>query len=275
MADTYKLQYDGMTLTYPSWDGCVSYEAAPAFKTLTLYHSEGGTLTANELTGYPGDTINLSTAYNTYWRFSGYQLTGDGSLVGNDYTFGSEDASICACFKPNAFTATGGWEKGSDVYCRARTNSNVTANVPVKYAIHGAHTGDIPEAWYSTSNRWNVTTTPSAYSITLNPKMTFGRKKDTGMTGSWGGSITAISLIGSTSTASQSWAAQNSNSTAWTTDNYNKTFTTTTTGVNYGISAHLSARGYYNGAFGASYSGQSRYLANNTNGSWTATGYAP
>ena len=69
MADTYKLQYDGMTLTYPGWNGCVSYEAQ-SFKTLTLLNSEGGTLTANTLTGYPGDTINLTTAYNTYWRFS-------------------------------------------------------------------------------------------------------------------------------------------------------------------------------------------------------------
>lgn len=110
MAETYKLQYDGMTLTYPGWNGCVGYEAAPAFKTLTLYHSEGGTLTANELTGYPGDTINLSTAYNTYWRFSGYQWTGDGTLANNAYTFGTEDATICACYKPNAFTGTnGGW----------------------------------------------------------------------------------------------------------------------------------------------------------------------
>lgn len=274
MADTYKLQYDGMTLTYPGWGGCVGYEAQ-SFKTLTLLNSEGGTLTANTLTGYPGDVINLTTAYNTYWRFSGYQLTGDGSLVGNDYTFGSEDATICACFKPNAFTASGGFEKGSDVYCRSRTNTNVTANIPAKYATVSYHTSNVPADWYSTSNRWKVTTTPSAYSITLNPKMTFGRKKDGAFTGSWGGAITAISLIGSTPTGSQSWTAQNSTSTAWTTDNYNKTFSTTTTGVNYGISAHLSARGYYNGAFGASNSGQSRYLAARTSGTWTATGYAP
>ena len=30
MSDTYKLQYDGMTLAYPGWNGYVSYEAAPA-----------------------------------------------------------------------------------------------------------------------------------------------------------------------------------------------------------------------------------------------------
>ena len=29
MPDTYKLQYDGMTLTYPGWNGYVSYEYNP------------------------------------------------------------------------------------------------------------------------------------------------------------------------------------------------------------------------------------------------------
>lgn len=29
MPDTYKLQYDGMTLTYPGWNGYVSYEYSP------------------------------------------------------------------------------------------------------------------------------------------------------------------------------------------------------------------------------------------------------
>lgn len=170
MPDTYKLQYDGMTITYPGWNGYVSYEAQ-SFKTLTLLNSEGGTLTANTLTGYPGDTINLSTAYNTYWRFSGYQLTGDGSLVGNDYTFGTEDATICACFKPNAFTASGGFEKGSNVNAGGnRADTPAYNNVGAKYAVLNASTGDIPSSWYSTSNRWNPTNA-SAYIINLNPKL--------------------------------------------------------------------------------------------------------
>lgn len=79
MVDTYKLQYNGMSLAYPGWGGFISYKNTQP-KTLTLHHSEGGTLTASDLTGYPGDTVNLSTAYNTYWRFSGYRLTGDGGV---------------------------------------------------------------------------------------------------------------------------------------------------------------------------------------------------
>lgn len=260
MPDTYKLQYDGMTLTYPNWNGYVSY-TAPAFKTLTLYHSEGGTLTASTLTGVPGDTITLAPTYNTYWRLSGYQLTGDGSLVGNDYTFGTEDATICACFKPNAFTATGTFEKGSNINCAspaANAGTN-TANIGNKYAIHGAHTGDIPADWYSTSNRWKVTTTPSAYKITLNTKMKLGGSRE----GSYGSfKLTGWSFVGSTTSNSQSWSNTNP---AW----YNKTFTSNSTGVNYGVNGTLYAQTY------AGWRNTASYFAAGTSGTWTATGYAP
>ena len=260
MSDIYKLQYNGMTLAYPGWNGYVCYENQ-SFKTLTLLNSEGGTLTANTLTGYPGDTINLSTAYNTYWRFSGYQWTGDGSLVGNDYTFGTEDATICACFKPNAFTATGGWEKGKDINCaspfgNAGTN---TASIGPKYAIHGSHTGDIPTAWYATSNRWKVTTTPSAYNITLNTKMKLGGRRE-GIYGSF--KVTGWSFVGSTTSNSQSWTNTNP---AW----YNKTFTSNITGVNYGVDGKLYAETYIG------YRNTASYFADGTSGTWTATGYAP
>jgi len=274
MSDTYKLQYDGMTLTYPGWNGYVSYEAAQA-KTLTLYHSEGGSLTADTLTGYPGDSVNLTTAYNTYWRFSGYDVTGDGTLNGNTYTFGNDDASICACYKVNAFTATGGWEKGSNVNCTTAGRDVVaTANVPAKYAIVSYHTSNVPTAWYNTSNRWKVTSTVSAYKITLNPKMQFNTSSRhyNGTINPHGGSVTAVSLIGSTSTQ-QGTYYNVSNTDGVKTYNYNKSFTSNATGVNYGISAHLSARS--SRVSTKNYPGYANYVAAGTNGTWTATGYAP
>ena len=269
MADTYKLQYDGMTLTYPGWNGCVSYEAQ-SFKTLTLLNSEGGTLTANTLTGYPGDTINLTTAYNTYWRFSGYQITGDGSLVGNDYTFGTEDATICACFKPNAFTASGGWEKGSNVVCSGHGNYvSTTKYIPEKFAIHGAHTGDIPASWYSTSNRWNPSNA-SAYKITLNPKMTVTAQKKTEISYNNNPGFTGVSRIGSTYTQSQGWSVSNTTNTqTW---NYNKSFTSNSQ-TTYSISGKLTAYGVL--SRGTYYDSVATYIATATTGTWTATGYAP
>jgi len=276
MPDTYKLQYDGMTLTYPGWNGYVSFENAPSFHTLTLYASEGGTLTASVITGMPGDTINLTTAYNTYWRFSGYQLTGDGELVSNDYIFGNEDATICACYKKNAFTATGNFEKGSNVSI-SKYNATGTTNVPAKYAIHGSHTGDIPVAWYATSNRWKPSNA-SAYSITLNIKMNL-----TG-TGSGyqaaGGYIagrayaTGVCLIGTTASNSQSWSCGgNPASTRSFNGNYSKTVNSTIQDVNYGLSAKLSVNA--NKIHAKNMAATATYVANGTTGTWTATGIAP
>lgn len=262
-------------LSYPGWGGYVSYEAAPAFKTLTLYHSEGGTLTANELTGYPGDTINLSTAYNTYWRFSGYQLTGDGTIANNVYTFGDEDATICACYKVNAFTATGTFEKGSDVNCSNNNGSVATQYVGAKYAIHGAHTGEIPTAWYNSSNRWKVTTTPSAYKITLNTKMgmTGSLTNVRGYTNATNATAWACTLIGGTQSNAQSnsYGSTNSPSPNFV---YNKTVTSTSTGVNYGLSGRIQCKGMMKNEQ-TKYTAQMKYIASRTSGTWTATGIAP
>ena len=257
------------------YNGVAVWGKPPSY-TLTLQTDGHGTLTANTLTGYPGDTVTLTPTYNTYYRFNNYSYTG-GSIAGNVFTFGDTDATAKANFKVNAFTASGGFEKGSNVTCRKYGVSNgaATASVPAKYATTSYHTSNVPAAWYNTSNRWKVTSTVSSYKITLNPKLTLGRKKDSSYTGSWGGAITALSLIGSTQTQSQSWGYQTSNSTAWTTDLYNKSFTSNATGVNYGISAKLQALGYYNGAFGFNYSGESRYVATATTGTWVATGIIP
>ena len=252
------------------WNGEVVW-GVPPFKTLTLYHSEGGTLTANELTGYPGDTINLSTAYNTYWRFSGYQWTGDGTLANNTYTFGNEDATICACYKVNAFTATGGFDKGSNVTVYAQ-GSATTANdkhaYVNKYALHGSHTGDIPASWYSTSNRWNPSNA-SAYSISINAKMNV-LASGIGVSNKQGHSYTtAVSLIGNTQTQSQTFdKVFNESQVVKTTHVYNKTFTTTTQAT-YSISAHLrsTSKKYCRV--------NTVYMASGTTGTWTATGIAP
>lgn len=266
MADTYKLQYNGMTLTYPGWNGCVSYEAAPAFKTLTLYHSEGGTLTANELTGYPGDTINLSTAYNTYWRFSGYQWTGDGELSNNTYTFGNEDASICACYKPNAFTASGGFEGGDETLTPKPTlRAWKTFYFTPKYITASYKTSNVPTAWYATSNRWKVTSNVSAYSLTMAVKASFSGKitypENTQV------KLTAYSFVGNSLSNSQT---MNLISTTTASMTYNKSVTTTTTGVNYGLSAAVAV---YRASNNCNATAINR--AAGRTGTWVATGIIP
>lgn len=272
--ETNTVMWNGVETT-GVWNGEVIWgNSVPSFKTLTLYHSEGGTLTANELTGYPGDTINLSTAYNTYWRFSGYQITGDGSLVGNTYTFGGEDASICACYKVNAFTASGGWEKGSDV--SKGINGKTTWDYDLrKYATRNASTGDIPASWYSTSSRWNPSNA-SAYKITLNPEMGFTASYDwvRGYNNSQTTTVKCCTYTDSTITNSQTFTGGNKAEAYATTTssfNYSKSFTSTTQGT-CSISAHLNITttlGYSNKY------GRLGYIANRTSGTWVATGIAP
>lgn len=232
--------------------------------TLTLETDGHGTLTANTITGYAGDTVELTTAYNTYYRFSGYNVTG-GTIDGNTFTFSEEDATAYAAFKPNAFTATGGFEKGSNVSCTKKGKGSTSTNVAAKYATHAAHTGNVPAEWYSTSNRWKPNGA-SAYTIRLIPKMTFTASWDTS---NCKAATTAVSLIGSTQTQSQGFSYNNSNRTF----NYSKNFTSTTQNVNYGISAKLQVTGYHDGTYSRGVT--ATYIANSTTGTWSATGYAP
>ena len=266
MSDIYKLQYNGMTLAYPGWNGYVSYESAPAFKTLSLCASYGGTLTADTITGMPGDTIELAPTYDTYWRLSGYEVYGDGSVSDNTYTFGNDDEQIVsAYFKPNAFTATGGWEKGSNVKCDGAKNA-ATANVPAKYAVHGAHTGEVPASWYSTSNRWKPSNA-SAYAIRVSTNVRFSGEGVHKYNSSWPtNGVTAKLVAGSTQLNQTTKAAFNG---AWA---YSTTQTSNVQNNVY-ISAHLYAEGM--DTWSTIYHGIVQYVANNNSSTWSATGYAP
>lgn len=271
MSDIYKLQYNGMTLDYPGWNGYIAYNDIPSYRTLTLQTDGHGTLTATTLSGLPGDTVTLTPTYNTYYRFNNYSVTG-GTIAGNTFTFGNEDATAKANFKVNYFTATGGFEKGSNVTAtRGTNNKDTTTNIAAKYAVHGAHTGAIPTSWYSTSNRWKPNNV-SAYKITLNPKMNITTKypSNSYQNNSYYTCITSVSLVGSTQSNSQSWTAyikDNKNTTV--NHNYNKTFTSTNQNVNYGLSAKILIHNI------ETYPVTAIYVANQTTGTWTATGIAP
>lgn len=157
MSDVYKLQYNEMTLAYTGWNGYVGYESAPAFKTLTLCASNGGTLTADTITGMPGDTITLSPIYNTYWRFSGYDVYGDGSISDNTYTFGSDDEQIVsAYFKKNAFTATGTYNWTSNLTVYSTTNTAARIKRQQVNGILKSFTGSKPANWPAINDAWNV-----------------------------------------------------------------------------------------------------------------------
>jgi len=81
--------------------------------TLTLQTDGHGTLAASKTTGYAGDTVTLTPTNNTYYRFNNYQCTG-GSIVGNTFTFGAQNATAKANFNTNTVTASGTWNFGDD-----------------------------------------------------------------------------------------------------------------------------------------------------------------
>lgn len=215
----------------------------------------------------PGGTgITLQTGYDTYYRISGYDVTG--GTVENGVLIPTGPCTVKAVQKVNYFTATGGWEKGSNVAASTTNYNASTVNVPAKYAVHVGHTGDIPASWYSTSNRWKPNGV-SSYSITLHPIMQFTGTASVTSNNNPNRATTAISLIGSTTTQSQSFGTAGK-TLGKSTFTYNKTFTTTTQNVNYGISAKLQANHGYNGN-----PCSVTYVAAQTTGTWTATGIAP
>lgn len=247
---------------------------------LTLETDGHGTLSADVLSGFEGDTVALTPTYNTYYRFSGYDCTG-GTINGNTFTFGNQDATAQANFKVNAFTASGGFEKGSNQTVTSNGSDGLkTATVGPKYATRSYSTSNVPSSYYATSNRWKPPTGLSAYKITLNTKMSVTSFIDNSNDDkSLHCAANFAGVVGSTKYNTQS----NSRTGTWTygstgttaTWNYNKTLTSNVLNTNYGISANIQAQGYYYYSQGKKYGAKTTYVANNTNGTWTATGYIP
>ena len=249
-------------------DGAWLFEN-PGLRVLTLHTVGNGTVTASQLSGYPGETAIITPTYETYNRFSGYELIGAGSIQDNIYTFGNDNADLSAVFKPNTFTAVGLWEKGSNVSVVGAGGSK-TGTVPAKYAYLTACTGEIPSEWHNTSEHWNPTNA-SAYNATLNPKATFWFKVDQQCTGK----AECYVNINGTKTNSQtlSFTTGGAGGIA-NTQYYNKTFNTTEQGLYY-MAANLTGAGRTNSYSHYTYNATAQYNSTGTNGSWTATGYAP
>lgn len=253
--------------------------------TLTLLTDGNGTLSAETLIGMPGDTVTLVPKHNTYYRFKDYDITG-GSIIGNTFTFGIEDATVQANFKENYFTASGGFLREGNVFAQATTKS-VPENYNVLthrmlYGVMSACTGDIPSSWTTRKPTESASRPPRYwrpsnahnYSITANPKMEFAASA-TGAGGNSRASYTAYTIMAVKQGAYNEYGkfAVESARTLGTghPSAYRWYYSPTVTGDNpaldLGISADLSAYG--------SVSATCMYIASGTTGTWTATGIAP
>lgn len=239
-----------------------------------LYTDEGYPITylADEHVHLTGDVqiyipgsegIALQSSYDTYYRISGYDIT-NGSIV-NGKLVPTGPCTIKAVEKINYFSASGEFEKGSNITWQFTGSNGKSTTIPAKYALCTYKTDNVPAEWYSDNNRWKVNDA-SSYSITLHPVMHFsGYGRVQGYTALYS-RYTGYSLVGDDISAQANASYTNANT--W---DFNKTYTSDTQNVYYRLSGLLWANG--NNAQG--WYATAQYLTAGSTGTWTATGIAP
>ena len=227
-----------------------------------VYEADNGVhLTGDTEIAIPGVGVALTTSYDTYYRTNGYDITG--GYIENNMLYATAACTARLKSKLNAFTATGTWNKGSDVKKSSTSKSTSWQTFYNSYALHGAHTGNVPASWYSNSNRWQPSNV-SGYSMNMRAKTTVQK------TGGGNVSFRVYTVLnGKTTTNMQNWSN--------VVDNvkymyYDKTVSTTVC-TSYGYK--IVSQYYANTDTTVSYAWGANYLASGTNGSWTATGIAP
>lgn len=234
-----------------------------------VYEAENGVHLTGDPIAIPGVGLTLTTSYDTYYRTNGYDITG--GYIENGMLYATAACTARLKSKLNTFTASGGWDKGSDVTVTSN-NRWVSAVVPVKYATVSYHTSNVPTAWYATSNRWKPSNA-SAYKITLNPKVNVTGNMPIvgGHANNCNGQAHFVTLLGNTRSNEVSTHYGNGTKPNYV---YNKTITNTTTGIEYKISGCIGTIGFWQSST-SNKTGRMQYIAARTSGTWVATGIAP
>lgn len=97
MSDVYKLQYNGMTLAYPDWNGYVGYEHIEMLFNVLLQQTTGGTITAIPLQGPNGTVVTLSNTPDANYELANYSVTG-ATLVDNTFIINNSDVTVTGVF---------------------------------------------------------------------------------------------------------------------------------------------------------------------------------
>ena len=72
---------------------------------LLLNQTTGGTITADKMSGVPGEIATLSNTPDSYYTFDNYSITG-ATLTGSQFEFGSTDVTAEATFLPTVYNVT-------------------------------------------------------------------------------------------------------------------------------------------------------------------------
>lgn len=104
--DTKSFAFNGETLTFGGNELVLKYYI-PDPRYLTLTQTQGGTIAANKLSGYDGDTVTLSQTPNNGYVFNNYSITG-ATLTGSQFNFNGGNVTAKANYTQTAtYTATG------------------------------------------------------------------------------------------------------------------------------------------------------------------------
>lgn len=126
---------------------------------ITYIVETGGTLTGDTNIFIPGSTgVTLSTSYDTYYRFSGYEVTG--GTIENNVLIPNGPCTAKAVYKVNYFTATGNFA----FTARDIASTSDTSNVFSGY-LRGI-TGTIPSNWGSVGSVFKPSNA-SSYNVSI------------------------------------------------------------------------------------------------------------
>lgn len=207
--------------------------------TLTLETDGHGTLSASNVTGHAGDTVTLTATNDDYYRFTEYQVTG-GTLNGNTFTFGNENAKVKASFHANSFLTSGGWYRQPGASQSTTSTETTYTDISPKYPVLDNPPANIPSSWYSgENNRFQPASHVSGFSITLAPNFEFWAMCESA-NGSWAG-ITGAIYVGHIGyqTKTYSFTADNPGYYRWWT--YDQVRTTNNTAGPYYFSGRMAS----------------------------------
>lgn len=217
---------------------------------ITYIVETGGTFTGDQIY-IPGSTgITLQTAYDTYYRFSGYEVTG--GTIENNVLIPTGPCTAKAVYKVNYFTATGNFNFatgtcGPGSYSWSRNCDGIIR----------ARTGSLPSDWGSNGSNFTPSNA-SSYNINWNVSLTF--------TGASTKPTTGYNRIYLNNTKIKETSVSWPHSQTTVSKTTNNAGNNTTQGHPY-LQAAIAADGSYRKA--------SSVCTNCSPNGWTATGIAP
>jgi uncharacterized repeat protein (TIGR02543 family) len=129
--DTYSRQTDIDRATADLRVALSGLTLVPSTFALTL-NANGGTVTPTSVTQATGTTYSLPTPTRSNYTFTGWTLSGGGTLSGNTYTFGTSNGTVTAQWttNPSNYTVTYNTDGGTPTIAPVTVDSGTSITLP-------------------------------------------------------------------------------------------------------------------------------------------------